>query len=174
MIDPWLRANDRWADTSVDLFTPSDAPYWDPLIDSNGLEGSCLCNHDQFKFYKHIAVDIVTESVYNYPYPCVTEKTLRPIANKRMFILVAPCHTLKLLHEKGFQTFSDVIDERYDLEPDPVQRWHMVCQSIQNFVVKPVDEIRNILEQHRLILENNYNVLVNLEKIELSYINDPN
>jgi len=166
--NPWTRVNETWTDPNINC-VPVTQTYCDLLI-----QGQANSTRFQVEFYKHIAVDIVTETVYNYPYPHVTEKTLRPISCKRMFILVAPPGTLKLLHSKGFKTFADVIDERYDDEIDPICRWHMICQSIKEFVIKPLDEIHNIVQHYQDTLENNFQILINLEKIECRKIYDPN
>jgi hypothetical protein len=148
--------------------------YRDPIIETPSSDTYCDANRFQLDFYQHIAVDIVTESVYNYPYPFISEKTLRPISCKRMFILVGAPNTLKLLHNKGFKTFGNVINESYDLEQDPIKRWHLVCKSIQQFVTQPIEEIQLIVKQHQAVLEHNYNTLVDLEKTELEHINDTN
>jgi len=165
---PWTRINEYWADSSVP-WKPVEENYRDLLI-----QGQANQTRFQTDFYRHIAVDIVTETVYNYPYPQITEKTLRPISCKRMFIVVGAPGILELLHKKGFKTFADVIDETYDTELNPVRRWHMVCKSIKNFVTKPMDEIRDIVYQHQETLEHNFQVLVNLETTECKFLNDTN
>ena len=114
--DPFTRVNETWADNTVPWSVVAQN-YKHPLI-----QGHANDTRFQTEFYKHIAVDIVTEFVYNYPYPQISEKTLRPISCKRMFILVAAPGTLALLHRKGFRTFADVIDEEYDAELDPIRR----------------------------------------------------
>jgi hypothetical protein len=134
-----------------------------------GVWGAC-----QEEFYKKIAVDLVTESVYNYPYPFVSEKTIRPIACKRLFIIIGSPGTLALLHSKGFETFSDVIDESYDLIIDPVKRWHALEHTITDFITKPLDEIRSIVQSKKSILDNNFLTLKNLQKLEIKQLNDTN
>lgn len=163
---PWTRVNEIWVDSSVNC-EPVSQTYRHALIQGRPNQTTF-----QAEFYKHIAVDIVTESVYNYPYPYITEKTLRPISCKRMFILVAPPGTLALLHNKGFKTFGDVIDERYDQEKNPMQRWHLICQSIKQFVTKPIGQIRQIVLDHQEVLEHNFDTLKDLEKTELEIFND--
>jgi hypothetical protein len=91
-----------------------------------------------------------------------------------MFILVAPAGTLELLRSKGFKTFGSVIDESYDCEQDPVKRWHLVCQSIKQFVTTPIDKIKTIVQSQESVLEHNYNTLLELEKVEIQKINDTN
>jgi len=168
MLSPWRRVNEIWVDSSIDSRRVTQ-DYQDLLI--QGIPNNPGTRF-QADFYKHISVDIVTETVYNYPYPCITEKTLRPISCKRMFILVAPAGTLELLRYKGFKTFSNVIDENYDLEADPITRWHLICQSIKRFVTKPIEELKTIVEDHADVLDHNFNILLNLEKVEIKNIND--
>jgi hypothetical protein len=166
--DPWTRVNENWVNNSVS-WKPVTRGYKDNLI-----SGEPNDTRFQAEFYKHIALDIVTESVYNYPYPQITEKTLRPISCKRMFIVVGAPGTLRLLQCKGFITFAHVIDERYDTETDPVRRWHMVCRAIKQFVSKPLKEIQTIVSRHQDVLEHNFQVLVNLETTECKFLNDTN
>lgn len=169
-LDPWTRVNEIWVDPTINC-CPISESYKDPLIQGHK---NLLAYRFQADFYKNIAVDIVTETVYNYPYPFITEKTLRPISCKRMFILVAAPGVLELLHAKGFQTFSNFIDESYDTEKDPVKRWYLICQAIEQFVTKPLDEIKSIVNKCAPILEHNFRTLVELESKECKQINDTN
>ena len=168
---PFSRNNEDWVDNTVDCSPPTGRVQHE-LILAPMRRGEWVSHQE--KFYKKIAVDIVTESVYNYPYPFVSEKTIRPIACKRMFIIIGSPGTLALLHSKGFETFSDVIDESYDSITDPVDRWHALERTISNFVTKPIDEIRNIVQLKSQVLDNNFLILKNLQKLELKKLNDTN
>jgi len=121
-------------------------------------------------FYKNVALDIVTETVFNYPYPCITEKTTRPIANKRMFIIVGATNILQLLRSKGFETFSDFIDETYDTIVDPVDRFNSIVNSIHAFLEKPIDDIKDYYIKNQDRFEHNFQLLSRLEEIELETI----
>jgi hypothetical protein len=121
----------------------------------------------QADFYQKIGVDIVTETVFNYPYPFVTEKTYRPIASLRPFIMVGAWHTLDFLKNIGFKTFSVIIDESYDNIVDPEQRFNSVCNSIKVFVSRPLDQIKQDLYSIEHILLYNQNHLFNLVDREL-------
>ncbi len=164
---PWNRVNDQWL--SPDINAKSiNCDYRNPLIKNT----SHAASRDRFQpdFYKSFALDIVAESVYNYPYPYVSEKTLRPIACKRMFIVVGAPNVLALLRKKGFQTFSDVIDESYDSVADPIKRWYAICDAISCFVQQPLEKIKEILESQKYTLEHNFLTLQNLEAQELSLL----
>ena len=169
-IIPQTRINEHWVDLTIDC-VPSLNPVIHPLIPRTP---NSKVTRYQADFYKNIAVDIVSETVYNYRYPYISEKTLRPIACKRLFIIVGAPGTLSLLHSKGFETFSDVIDESYDSVIDGVERWHVLENSIKNFVTKPLEEIINIVYSKSDVLDHNFEVLKNLQKKELEELDDTN
>jgi hypothetical protein len=163
---PFTRVNESWANNQIDT-TPIDQKIQHHLISGNAT--SCDTQF-QAGFYKNVTLDIVAETVYNYPYPCITEKTTRAIACKKMFIIVGPAGVLNLLHKKGFETFGDVIDESYDLILDPVKRFLSLQQSILNFVSKPLPEIRSIYQQKLDVCEHNFQNLIGLESQEIKEI----
>jgi hypothetical protein len=121
----------------------------------------------QADFYQKIGVDVVTETVFNYPYPFLTEKTYRPMASLRPFIIVGAWHTLDFLKKIGFKTFSVIIDESYDNIVDPEERFNSVCNSIEGFVSRPLDEIKQDLHRIEHILLYNQTHLFNLVDCEL-------
>jgi hypothetical protein len=165
-IVPFTRINEEWLDESFTLnYVNTIKPH--PII--SGLPNS---KHTRYyaDFYKKIALDIVAETVYNYRYPYISEKTLRPLASKRMFIIVGAPRTLELLKAKGFQTFSDVIDEEYDLIDDPVKRWRCLENTIKSFTARPIEDIRKIIKDKSTVLEHNFKTLAQLQSIEITQI----
>jgi hypothetical protein len=72
--------------------------------------------------YAQTGMEIVLETLFDDSRLHLTEKALRPIACGKPFMLVATAGSLKYLRSYGFETFSDLIDESYDLETDPVAR----------------------------------------------------
>jgi len=122
------------------------------------------------EFYQYVGVDIVTETVFDYPYTFITEKTYRSIAEKRPFIIVGAYNTLSFLKSHGFRTFNQIIDETYDTVKDPVERWHLVCNSIKQFITQPIEKIRSDVDSVSDVLHHNYNVLANLESVQLAQI----
>lgn len=162
-VQPFTRINDLWVSTDIDS-RPIEKSSAHPIID--GKSNSPLSRY-QAQFYRYVALDIVTETVYNYPYPYISEKTLRPIACKRMFVVVGAPGILQLLKDKNFITFGDVIDESYDVEIDPVLRWKKIEQAILNFVNQPLDVVQKIVLDKSDVLNHNYQTLLNLEQLEL-------
>jgi hypothetical protein len=165
---PFTRQNELWVDNSIEC-SPVTEKYCHPII--LGTKGDVSTLH-QANFYKYIGLDIVTETVYNYPYPYITEKTLRPIACKRLFVVVGPPGVLALLHSKGFETFSDVLDESYDTIQDPHERFWQLQKTIKEFVLQPLDTIIDVVKLKTPALEHNFEVLKKLQDIELQNLND--
>jgi hypothetical protein len=160
---PFTRVNEKWIDCDIDCRNATDR-WQDPII--NGSSNN-LSTRYQADFYKYIGIDIVTETVYNYPYPYVSEKTLRPIACKRLFVVVGAPGVLKLLHSKGFETFADVLDESYDLISDPNARFRQLQKTIQDFILQPTKTIIDLVKLKTPVLEHNFKTLKNLQAIEL-------
>lgn len=123
-------------------------------------------------FLQNFFLDIATESVFDYPNPYITEKIIRPMATKRMFIYVGPCYSLKFLKELGFQTFSDFINEDYDNQKDPVKRMMLIEREIERFVNKPFEELKKIITESTPILEHNFDMLKGTYDSELKSIID--
>jgi hypothetical protein len=87
--------NENWNPYGLINSAPSNDHYKHPLIEGSPNSHWNLGAKDiQRNFYQKIGIDIVTETVFNYPGVQITEKTMRPIINKRPFIIVGAAHTL--------------------------------------------------------------------------------
>jgi hypothetical protein len=151
---PFTRCNEAW--NFDDEFDSSlREQYRDARINgdnmSMGKQRSIFCD-----FYKYFAIDIATETVYNYPYPCITEKTIRPIVHKRMFVIVGPPGILSRIQDKGFKTFSPFINEKYDTIQDPHKRMKCIVDELTRISKFSIDEIREIMLQYKDTLKHNY------------------
>jgi len=58
----------------------------------------------------------------------ITEKIWKCIIAKHIFVVHGNLHYLKTLKELGFKTFSDLIDESYDVEPDKDKRIEKIVE----------------------------------------------
>jgi hypothetical protein len=161
--EPKTRVNDRFIyhDNEIDG-TIISSNFDDEII--KGL--SNIDHRFQAKFYKKIGVDIVTETVFNYPYPFITEKTYRSFASLRPCIILGPYGSLQFLQHIGFKTFSNIINEKYDNIKNPELRFIAVCNSIKDFVDRPIDRIKQDLYNIKDILKFNQTHLLNLTTIQ--------
>jgi gas vesicle protein len=167
-VSPKTRINDQFvSDDSMNASPPENIVTRHPLI--TGVPNESLTRY-QADFYKYIAVDIVVETVLNYPYPYISEKTLRPLACKRMLIVLGAPGTLKLLKSKGFVTFDDFINESYDDIQNTIDRFNAVEKEIKKICDTPLGDIKDYMKNNSEKFEHNFSVLVNLQNNELKQI----
>jgi hypothetical protein len=164
---PLTRIHDQFIDNSDIDATPVTDSVVHPIIegDPNNIKFQF-----QAKFYKKIGLDIVTETVFDYPYPYISEKTLRPIGSKRMFIIAGASGILSTLRSKGFETFDDIIDESYDSIVDPCKRFCAVVDAVESFTSLDLQTIRQYYIDNQQKFEHNFQTLKNLRSTELTLI----
>ena len=80
--------------------------------------------------YNQTNYSIVAETNFDNHYNFYTEKIVKPIMCRRLFIAVSGQHYLKNLRSFGFRTFDGIIDESYDLEPDNHVRWAKAMEQV--------------------------------------------
>lgn len=83
----------------------------------------------------------------------VTEKVAKPIMAKRIFVAFAGQHYLASLTRLGFKTFSDVLDESYDLEPDANKRYQMAWQQVEYLANQSACDVK---QQVQAVLQHNH------------------
>jgi hypothetical protein len=83
------------------------------------------------KDYALTGVEIVLETLFDDDRWHLTEKTLRPIACGKPFILAATPGSLQYLKNYGFETFADVIDETYDTIANGAARLDAIIQEMK-------------------------------------------
>ena len=81
--------------------------------------------------YATTAIEVVLETLFDDSRHHLTEKSLRPIACGRPFILMATPGSLQYLKQYGFETFDGLIDETYDTISDPRERITAITQEIK-------------------------------------------
>jgi hypothetical protein len=111
------------------------------------------------EFYRDFFVDIVSETFVRgrcfYP----TEKTVRPMLMKKPFIHMGPKCFLIHLRQMGFRTFHEFWDEDYDGH-GMEQRYHRILKLIDDISAKSADELQDMYNRMRSILDYNYNLLI--------------
>jgi len=172
-LEPFTRVNDSFVQTDRVDATPILHDVSHPLITS-GPSGGLNSTHFSADFYKKIALDIVTETVFNYPYPRICEKTLRPINCKRMFIIFGATGSLKLLHSRGILTFGDIIDESYDTIENPEERFLAAVDSVEKFCQLDLDTIKTYYKNNSWKFDHNWQTMKNLLQAELQKFEQEN
>jgi hypothetical protein len=119
-------------------------------------------------------IHVVTETVFDYPTVFVSEKTYKPILNKRPFILVASVGCLQNLKDAGFKTFNNFWDESYDSILDPTQRMLALTELIKSLCTKSISELQDMCRAMESIIDYNFDyyhnhfLLDQLEKFDLA------
>lgn len=108
--------------------------------------------------YQSCGIEIVLETLFDDQRLHLTEKSLRPIACKKPFILAATPGSLQYLKSYGFQTFDSLWDESYDAIVDPVQRLHAIIELMRWIKTLPKNKKIKLWEKCREICEHNQRV----------------
>jgi hypothetical protein len=165
---PWTRVNDDFIRTNRIDATPVAIDIQHPMIE----HGPNHASRSQFdsNFYSKIALDIVNESVFHYPYPFISEKTLRPMLRRRMFIHYGPANMLRTLHLKGFVSFDNILDESYDSIEDPEERFLAVTEEIERFCRLDLETIKQYYRDNQDRFDHNFKNLAVLHQKELEQL----
>jgi hypothetical protein len=116
------------------------------------------------RYYLDSYFSIVNETTYHTSsgyegIPFLSEKIFKSIAMKHPFILVSVPHSLRYLKELGYKTFSDIIDESYDLEIDDGTRALKIIKEVERLANLNDDQLINFLIESKKICDYNYSVL---------------
>jgi hypothetical protein len=90
----------------------------------------------------------------------ITEKTYKPMACKKPFIMFSTPYFLEDLKSMGYKTFSDLINEDYDLEIDNKKRLDLIIIEIQKILSMDNDAYLEFINKTKEICEFNYNHLM--------------
>lgn len=161
--DQWmLNKNllDLWRDTELKTITNND-------IDGTHSKDITLDYSIDTQFVKKAGFFIITETVFNYPHPHVSEKTLMALLSMRPFVIIGASGTLRTLKEKGFKTFDGLIDESYDSISDHNERMENIFKVVKNINNKPLDQIKqNVLQCEDKLMHNRQHLMYHTKKLQ--------
>lgn len=110
--------------------------------------------------YSQTAYTVVAETNFDNYYTFYTEKIVKPIIARRLFLVFAGRHYLKNLRSLGFKTFDGIIDESYDEVADHRQRFTLVTEQMQYLLSQPQEKI---FDQIKPIVEYNHQLMLGTE-----------
>jgi hypothetical protein len=111
-------------------------------------------NQSLLKHYHKFNIELVCESYTLGQTFFPTEKTVRPIAGTKPWIIYAAPGFIQQLKCMGFRSFDSVWDESYDQLEGP-DRWSAMKKVIQNLVNLDTKELYSVLERaHAIALHN--------------------
>ena len=119
----------------------------------DGLQHVPISSVIPVDIYNQTMYSIVAETSYFNEWSQFTEKTAKPLLAQRPFVAFCGQYFLRNLKSLGFRTFGDVIDESYDTVKDPVERWHLAWQQVEQLcAVSPeyvFDKLSSTLEHNQ-------------------------
>lgn len=153
---------------SINYTSPELVDYDDPKITNHDRENSTnrlyglangigVSDSIPFKIYQNSWYSIVTETQGSHS-NFFTEKTAKPLFEKKIFVMFGPQNLLSRLHSMGYQTFHGIIDESYDQEPNDIKRWSMAFEQIKK--LSKADH-RQVYESAQNILNHNHQHICN-------------
>ena len=133
---------------------PNDAPH--------NLPG--ITEQDQRYFnpewYDHTYFSLVSETTVDNNFPLhITEKSFKPIAFQHPYMIWGQTGLLNHLHSLGFESYENLFDESYDIEPNNIRRVEMIVANINKLKYVEYDELTNKKIQHNHQLFFNFDII---------------
>ena len=144
--------NEHWK-SLIPLLPYSDADEY--FLPGNNIKNQLWDNNLWKKHYKDIAVEIVIETNQTPDTFFITEKTFRPIAYGKLFLVIGSPQFEQNLKRMGFDIFDDIIDKSYDSKSS-YYRIDAVFKSLGKLIRNPADmqALLPRLQANKRVLEN--------------------
>ena len=155
---PFRRLNDKiFPDEELQhmVNNNSDAIY--KFVKNDIINSQPNINNFDADFLRYSFANIVTETVLQYPYPYLSEKTFKNFVLLRPFVVVGSAGTLAQIKKLGFKTFDHWFDESYDTIEDPTDRLKQVFQTIDVISNWSLDHCQQVYNDMSEVLNYNYN-----------------
>ena len=130
----------------------------DGLIPIQGFDSSIEFTEIPKNIIDDCHVSIITETYFDGPV-YFSEKIFNAMMYNHIFIYLGPANSLSHLRQLGFRTWNHILDEGYDSIVDPAQRLYAVDNVINNFLSKPINEIKELYANNLDILEHNRRII---------------
>ena len=107
------------------------------MLDYSGFAKYKLFNNEWGEIYLNANpyldtyFSLVTETVFDYPYSFRTEKIWKPIAIGHPWVAVANPGFYRDMHNLGFKTFGDLVDESFDLIDNSIDRLERIAVVVE-------------------------------------------
>ena len=135
-----------------DLAVQKLQPWLDDFVWSYVAQGRQLPNDGDInnwatqryfnpEWYDDTCFSFVSESIVSNRIMFITEKTYKPISFYHPFMTLGPMGILNALKTQGFETFENLFDESYDLEPNWLKRLDSLVNNTKQFVKQPYDAV---------------------------------
>ena len=121
-------------------------------------------------FLKNSFVYVITETVGDYPYPYLSEKTWKAMISKVPFMIIGAVGSLSKLQELGFKTFNNWWSEDYDQLPTVSQRIEAVVKELKILSILSTNELIEMRKDMVSNINFNFNHLTTFKSNDLANI----
>ena len=121
------------------------------------------------EIYNRTCYSMVAETEVSNSYSFFTEKIVKPMLARRLFVVAAGQHYLRNLRSLGFRTFDGIVDETYDTVEPVNERIDAACRAANALIT--VDNqtlLQDIVVhnyQHLMSTDWNAQMIQQLEKV---------
>jgi hypothetical protein len=139
-------------------------PYVSPNLNPSWEVAEIVNNQISFmspyEIYKQTYYSILTETLGVGESFFLSEKTIKAMFCKRIFIVFGNQYYLERLRKLGFQTFIDIVDEDYDNEPRDIFRYQKAMHQVLKLAY--LGHPATVKKEVEHVLEHNFKVLHSL------------
>lgn len=109
---------------------PYVSPQLDPLWEVRTVIDNTVSLDSPLEIYRRTWYSIICETIGTGSTFFLSEKTIKAMYNRRIFVIFGPQGYLRHLREQGFATFSGVVNESYDDEPRDSIRFQLAMHQV--------------------------------------------
>ncbi len=146
--------------------TPLQWPYVSPHLDPEWEVAGHINNQISFispvELYRRTWYSIICETAGTGTNFFFSEKTIKAMFNRRMFVMFGPAGYLAMLRQQGFETFGHLIDESYDSETRDYKRFEMAMHQVMQLAW--FEDPEKMYHHAQPVLEQNYRRLHEVEQ----------
>jgi len=133
---------------------PEEISQFGAILEGHGGTWYPVANHYYNSSYISIYVETITTGIRT---KTITEKTWDPLIKGHFILPFGYCGLIKDIESYGFK-MPKWIDYSYDQELDDNRRWQKYEQSVKNILKKSLEEIDDLYQKDKKILEYNRNL----------------
>jgi hypothetical protein len=133
---------------------PEEISQFGSILEGQGGTWLPVANRYYNASYVSIYVETITTGIRT---KTITEKTWDPLIKGHFVLPFGYCGLIKDIESYGFK-MPKWIDYSYDQELDDNRRWQKYEQSVKNILKKSLEEIDDLYQKDKEILEQNRNI----------------
>lgn len=154
-IKQYNKENFEWPSVLLDVPAPVTMTAQAVTVDGIIVSLSQIIPVD---IYNRTRYTLVTETLTDNNFSFFTEKIVKPMLAKRLFIVCSGQYYLKNLRQLGFRTFDGLVNESYDEIESWEERTKAACAEAQRLSTLDGNLIQSAITD---IVEHNYRHLMN-------------